>query len=167
MSESEEGTEAAVPVLYGESIRRAGFWHAGGAIGSTGVRASPAARREPQGSSASMEVGAQAAHLCQRPLLRVGRGSLPRCERLFIILFRVHVSPPRDGKHVQKHNSQDSSRKIPHVRQRLRAAARPPAEGGHSKNMRGSRDQRISFGPMRHARVFNTPVYYFSISPNT
>ena len=44
-----------------------GFWHAGGAIGSTGVRASPAARRKPQGSRAAKEVGAQAAHLRQRP----------------------------------------------------------------------------------------------------
>ena len=39
------------------------IWHAGGAIGSTGVRASPAAQREPQGSRAALEVGAVAAWL--------------------------------------------------------------------------------------------------------
>ena len=60
-------------MLYGESLRRAGFWHAGGAIGSTGVRASPAAQREPQGSRAALEVGAQAARIYANAQQAAGR----------------------------------------------------------------------------------------------
>ena len=93
---------------------------------------------------------------------------LTACERLFIIYSSACMSRRQEMVNVCRNTTHKIQAEKCHTSVSVSARRRARLQRGATpRTCAGRETPAHSFGPMRHARVFNTPVYYFSTSPNT